>query len=251
MAMTLEECERMIAAAEENRRKLAIGYMMRFHACHRLLKAMIDAGQLGWLVMGRAQLTCWYPRIEGAWRQDPALGGGGSLADMGSHCIDLLEMFCGRTVEVTALSGRIVQDYPVEDSIVVALRFASVALGFVDAHFNVPDEASVNMLEMYGSKGRVESRGTIGQGSTGHLTAVLQTEAKGYEAEQQREEVGPVIIEPEERVNIYQAEIEDLSDAILHDCEPTVTGADGQWSVRVCQAAYQSAAEGRTVRLGN
>jgi len=250
MAMNPAECEQMIAVAEETQRKLAIGYMMRFHACHRKLKEMIDAGELGTLVMGRAQLTCWYPRIEGAWRQDPALGGGGALMDMGSHCIDLLEMFCGPAREVTALSGNLVQDYPVEDSMVVALRFASGALGIVDCHFNVPDEASVNMLEMYGSRGRVESRGTIGQGSTGFLSAVLATEAKGYEAAQKREEGGAVIIQPEVMVNIYQAEIEDVSEAILHDREPTVTGADGLWGVRVCQAAYQSAAEGRTVKLG-
>lgn len=249
MAMSPQECERMIAVAEENRRKLAVGYMMRFHACHRKLKEMIDAGELGRLVMGRAQLTCWYPPIEGAWRQDPALGGGGALADLGSHCIDLLEMFCGPAREVTALSGNLVQDYPVEDSMVVALRFANGALGFVDVHFNVPDEASVNLLEMYGSRGRVESRGTIGQGSTGHLTAVLQTEDKGYQAEQKRTEVGAVVIHPAEQVNIYRAEIEDLSDAILHDREPAVPGTDGLWSVRVCQAAYQSAAEGRSIRI--
>ncbi len=249
MAMDPAECERMIQVAREKNLKLAVGYMMRFHAWHQELKKMVESGQLGTLVMGRAQLTCWYPPISGAWRQVPEQGGGGALIDLGTHCIDLLEMYLGRAVEVTAFTASIVQDYPVEDSAVVLLRFSSGATGFVDVHFNVPDEASVNMLELYGSKGRVNGRGTIGQASTGKLFACLQPEEKGYEAAQRRAGVEEVEITPSKVVNIYQAEIEDFSDAILNDRRPSVPGEDGMWNLRVVLAAYESARTGRTVRL--
>jgi len=249
MAMNLSESEQMIAEAEKHDCKLAIGYMMRFHAWHQKLRQMIDAGELGTLVMGRAQLTCWYPRIEGAWRQNPALGGGGALADMGSHCIDLLEMLLGRTQKVTAFVDTIVQDYPVEDSSVVLLHCESGAMGVVDAHFNVPDEASVNMLEIYGSKGRVEGRGTIGQASTGTMTAVLQTDDNEYDATQQREGTSEQVIEPEEIVNIYQAEIEDFGEAISLARKPCVSGEDGLWNLRVLMAAYESAKQGKVVKV--
>ena len=249
MAMSLSEAEQMIAEAEKYNRKLAIGYMMRFHAWHQKLKQMIDAGELGTLVMGRAQLTCWYPRIEGAWRQDPALGGGGALTDMGSHCIDLLEMLFGRTLEITAFVDTIVQDYPVEDSSVMLLRCENGAMGIVDAHFNVPDEASVNMLEIYGSKGRVEGRGTIGQASIGKITAVLQTDDKTYDATQQREGTTEKIIEPEKVVNIYQAEIEDFCEAISLDRQPCVSGEDGLWNLKVLMAAYESAKRGKAIKM--
>ncbi|MBM3236452.1 Gfo/Idh/MocA family oxidoreductase [Candidatus Poribacteria bacterium] len=249
MAMNLSEAEQMISEAEKHNCKLAIGYMMRFHAWHQKLKQMIDAGELGTLVMGRAQLTCWYPKIEGAWRQDPALGGGGALADMGSHCIDLLEMLFGRTLAVTAFVDTIVQNYPVEDSSVVLLRCENGAMGIVDAHFNVPDEASVNMLEIYGSKGRVEGRGTIGQASTGKMTAVLQTDDKKYDATQQREGTVEQIIKPEEVVNIYQAEIEDFCEAISLDRQPCVSGEDGLWNLKVLMAAYESAKQGKAIRM--
>ena len=43
---------------------------------------MLEQGLLGDLVMGRAQLSCWYPDMPGAWRQDPALGGGGALIEI-------------------------------------------------------------------------------------------------------------------------------------------------------------------------
>jgi len=249
MAMNLSEAEQMIAEAEKHNRKLAIGYMMRFHAWHQKLKHMIDSGELGKLVMGRAQLTCWYPHIAGAWRQNPALGGGGALSDLGSHCIDLLEMLLGRAVEVTAFVDTIVQDYPVDDSSVVLLRCASGAMGVVDAHFNVPDEASVNMLELYGSKGRVEGRGTIGQASTGTMTAVLQTDDQEYDATQRREETFEQIIEPEDAVNIYQAEIEDFCEAISLDRKPCVSGEDGWWNLKVLLSAYESAKEGKAIEI--
>jgi predicted dehydrogenase len=249
MAMKLQEAEQMIAEADKHNRKLAIGYMMRFHAWHQKLKQMIDAGELGALVMGRAQLTCWYPRLEDAWRQDPALGGGGALADMGSHCIDLLEMLFGRTQEVTAFVDTIVQDYPVEDASVVLLRCESGAMGVVDAHFNVPDEASVNMLEIYGSKGRVEGRGTIGQASTGTMTAVLQTSEPEYDAAQQRQETLEQVIEPEQVGNIYQAEIEDFCAAISLDRKPCVSGEDGWWNLKVLLAAYESAQQGKAIKM--
>jgi len=249
MAMNLVEGEQMLKEAEKNNRKLAVGYMMRFHAWHQKLKQMIDSGELGKPVMGRAQLTCWYPSIDGAWRQIKSQGGGGALADMGSHCIDLLEMLLGRTREVSAFTDTIVQDYPVEDSATVILRFESGAMGFVDAHFNVPDEASINMLELYASKGRVEGRGTIGQASTGEMTAVLQKDDKEYDAEQQREETNKQVIEPEEIVNIYQAEIEDFCEAVLSDGQPLVSGEEGFWNLRVLLAAYESAERGRAMKF--
>jgi len=124
---------------------------------------MIDKGELGKLVMGRAQLTCWYPPIKGAWRQNPELGGGGSLIDMGTHCIDLLEMLMGKVIEVFCYKDHLVQSYPVEDTSVVLLKFESGALGIVDNHFNIPDASSENRLEIYGSKGSILARGTIRQ----------------------------------------------------------------------------------------
>ena len=249
MAMNLSEAEKMLEEAEKNERKLAVGYMMRFHAWHRKLKQMIESGEIGTLVMGRAQLTCWYPSIEGAWRQDLNLGGGGALFDMGSHCIDLLEMLLGRAVEITAFTDTIVQDYPAEDSSAVLLRFENGAMGFVDAHFNVPDEASVNMLEIYGSKGRVEGRGTIGQDSTGKMTAVLETGEEGYDAEQKRDEAVQQVIEPEQVVNIYQAEIEDFCEAIVLDREPLVSGEEGLRNMKLLMAVYESAKHGKTIKV--
>lgn len=248
MAMNLHQAEEMIRACRENKVKLTLDYMMRYHTYNREIKRMIDKGELGKLVMGRAQLTCWYPPIKGAWRQNPELGGGGSLIDMGTHCIDLLEMLMGKVVEVFCYKDHLVQDYPVEDTSVVLLKFESGALGIVDNHFNIPDASSENRLEIYGSKGSILARGTIGQDSSGWMVKRVEREEKGYEAAQKREEVKEeqVILSP---VNMYQQEIEDFSGCILDDKEPSFKGEDGLRNLKIILAAYESAKEGRTVKV--
>lgn len=248
MALTVDECRRMIEVCRESGVKLGVGYMMRFHAHHRKFKEMVENGMLGKPVLARAQLSCWYPPIEGAWRQVPELGGGGSLIDMGSHCIDLLEfILASRVVEVSCMTGNIVHDYPVEDSALISLRFSNGALGIVDAFFSIPDNSSKNVLEIYGSGGSILASGTIGQLPTGEAMAYLE-EAKGYQALQERGEGKgmPIEVEP---VNTYKAEIEEFADAIIQDRKPMVSGEDGLWNLMVILAAYESAKEGRVVEI--
>jgi predicted dehydrogenase len=250
LALTEEECEASIAACEEAGVKFGTNFMMRFHACHTTIRDMIAAGDLGTPVLGRAELTCWYPPIEGAFRQSQELGGGGALIDMGNHCIDLLEFIFGSKVaKVACFTEHLVQDYETEDTAVVTLHFENGAVGMVDALFNVPDAAARNMLELYGSGGSMVTQGTIGQASTGSITAVVEGEAGGYDAQQQREGAAEQIIEPDV-VNMYEAAIQGFCEAIENDTEPPVPGEDGLWSHRVIDACYESARTGETIDVG-
>ncbi len=249
LGMTQREIEEQIQVCRDAGVKLGTNFMMRFHACHVRLKEMIDAGELGTLVFGRGELTCWYPPIPGAFRQDPALGGGGALIDMGNHCIDLLEMFFGRVTEVSCFTANLVQDYKSEDTALASLRFGSGAVAVVDNMFNVPDAAARNALEVYGSKGSVVAFGTIGQDSSGSLKAVLEKGDKGYDAGQVREGGSPEEIITPEVVNMYRAHIEAFCRAIEDDTEPPITGEDGLWSHRVIEACYRSAETGTTVAV--
>jgi predicted dehydrogenase len=211
---------------------------------------MIADGELGTPVLGKAELTCWYPPIPGAFRQDPEKGGGGALADMGNHCIDLLEFLFGQRVKrVSGFMARLVQDYPVEDTAAVMLEFESGAVGMVNALFNVPDAAARNMLVVYGSKGSALTFGTIGQDSSGKIHAVVEREDKGYDAGQVRTEAaGEEVIVPEP-VNMYQALVDGFSKAVAEDLEPPVTAEEGLWSQRVLEACYRAARTGQTVEL--
>lgn len=248
LGMTVQEAEQMLSTFRDAGLQLGTGLMMRFHSQHAAALKMVQEGRLGAPTYGRAQLSCWYPPMENAWRQDPAQGGGGSLIDMGGHCIDLLEMFFGPVVGVNCFTNRTVHSYESEDSAVAMLRFANGALGTVDAFFCIPDEASKNVLELYGSKGSILAKGTIGQGEAGSMTAFLQGEDSGYAASQDRAEGGGMPIAPEP-VNMYRAEIEAFSQAILEGHPVPVDGEAGLRSQKILTACYESAKSGKAIAI--
>ena len=247
LGLTVAEAEGMAAACRTSGVQFGTAFMMRFQAQHQAAAKMLQEGRLGKPVYARAQLSCWYPPDPKAWRQDPALAGGGSLIDMGNHCIDLLEMFFGPVNKVSCFTNR-VHGYASEDSAVVLLHFANGALGTVDTFFCIQDNSSKNALEMYGTKGSLLAAGTIGQGSQGEMTAYLQSDDEAYTPQQVRSAGGGVKIEPESR-NIYRSEIEAFSQALLED-KPNPLSADiGLHSQKVIAACYESAKTGKAVRV--
>jgi predicted dehydrogenase len=248
LALNVADAGMMIEACKANSVTLGTAFMMRFHACHQAAQKLILTGRLGQPVFARAQLSCWYPPLPGAWRQDPATGGGGSLIDLGGHCLDLLEMMFGPIATVSCLINRTVHSYATEDSAVVTLRFANGALGVVDSFFCMPDEASQNRLELYGTLGSLLASGTIGQESDGEIITCLQEQLGAYEAQQTRAPGRPTVIRPAP-VNTYRAEIEEFSQAILEEREPLMSAAIGMHNQKLLSACYESAQTGSIVGI--
>jgi len=248
LGMTVAQAQEMIAACDRNDIKLGCAFMMRFVAQHQEALKLIQRGRLGQPVYARAQLSCWYPPIENAWRQDPATGGGGSLMDMGGHCIDLLEMFFGKAVRVSCFIGSTIHDYRSEDSAAATLSFENGALATVDTFFCIPDAGSKNVLELYGSQGSILAQGTIGQGPAGKMVAFLEGDDRGYDAQQARTGDQGMVIDPKP-VNTYQAEIEEFSRAIIEDRQPAISSELGLRSQKILAACYESARSGQAVEV--
>lgn len=248
LGRTVDEVREMLEDCRRAGVHLGTAFMMRFQSQHVAALQLVQAGRLGRPVLARAQLSCWYPPLAGAWRQDPARSGGGALIDMGGHCIDLLEMFFGPVRAVNCFTQHTIHDYAPEDSAVVTLAFASGATGVVDTFFCIPDEASLNVLELYGTRGSILAQGTIGQESQGRMVARLGEGEGVYDPRQSRDEASGVVIEPSP-TNTYQAEIEDFSAALLEGCQPKLTGALGLRSQEVLAACYASAQSGRWVTV--
>ncbi|MBM3289851.1 MAG: Gfo/Idh/MocA family oxidoreductase [Candidatus Hydrogenedentes bacterium] len=248
LALNVDEAREMAAACRANGVKLGTALMMRFHAQHVAARKLIAEGRLGTPVYARAQLSCWYPPIPGAWRQHPASGGGGSLMDLGAHCLDLLEMFFGRIARVSCMIANRVQSYASEDTAVVLIEFANGARGTVDVLFNVPDASSRNRLELYGSRGCVLAEGTIGQGEKGDMIAYIEEGAGAYDAQQDRAGGGTIAIAPAP-VNMYRAEVETFSQSVLDDAPAPIDGEAGLWIQQVLAACYESARTGRVVEV--
>jgi predicted dehydrogenase len=171
---------------------------------------------------------------------------------MGSHCVDLLEMWLGPVRRISAFSSTLTHAYPVEDSMTVMCEFASGAQGVVETNFNVPDDAAQNSLEIRGTGGVVVADHTIGQGQGGSMTAYLFQQG-GYSAYQDRSKISgaeqgvvPVVVDP---VNPYQAEVDHFADCIEQDVEPLNNGEHALHNLEVTLAAYTAARTGTVITL--
>jgi len=213
---------------------------------------LVQSGRLGKIVMGRAQLTCWYPPIPGAWRQDASISHGGALIDMGTHGLDLLEWIMdSKIVEVTGFQDLLVHNYPtkIEDASTILVRFANGAHGVIDNYFNIPDAAAVNALELFGTKGSIIARGTIGQDPTGEMTSTIQPEETGYDANQVRNtEVAREKYELE-GIGLYGQMITIFSDCILKGDKPKASFENGRHSTQVVEAIYKAISTRKVVEV--
>jgi len=252
MAISLDEVDQMEAACKKNNVKFMLAWCMRQNVYNKKARELVQSGSVGKIVMGRAQLTCWYPAIPGAWRQDISQSHGGSLIDMGTHCIDLLEWIMdSRIVEVAGFTDLLVQDYPtpVEDTSTIVVKFDNGAHGIVDNYFNIPDAAAQNALEIFGTKGSVIAKGTIGQDPTGNMFSILQDEETGYDANQVRN----VEVQKEdydfEGIGLYGQMITIFSDCIMNDGEPPAGLENGRHSVKVVDAIYRASREKKVIAV--
>lgn len=186
VALTAEEGARLVAAFKEKNKQLTIGYMMKHHNLHEKARALIESDGVGQVNDVRVQFSCWYPDIAGAWRQQKALGGGGAIMDLGVHCIELVEyLLDDEIVDVKSFYSTRTFSYEVEDGAVIIFKTKNGVLGHIDVNFNVPDKASESKLEIYGSKGYILCKGTLGQEESGVLSHLYAPQGD-YSAQQNR-----------------------------------------------------------------
>lgn len=214
--------------------KVGIAMIMRMHPVHKTIRELIKEGVIGDVVSARTQFVCYYPD-ENEWRQKKATGGGGTLVDMGIHCVDLLRYVLDDDVaQVYGDIGNKTFSYEVDDSADCLLRMKKGATCIVEAHFNIPEEVTTGLLEIYGTKGSIVARGTIGQEGTGEV--ILSTV----------EGTNPVTYEFR---NVYAEQISAFSRAIVEDGEVSTPVEHALETARIIDALYRSSEEERVMKL--
>lgn len=186
ITLSVQQGKDLISAFKKAGKQLSVGYMMKYHNLHEKAKALIKKGEIGKVNDVRLQFSCWYPDIESAWRQKKSLGGGGAFMDLGVHCVELIEYVLGdEIVDVKGFFNTQTFSYEVEDSAVMVFKTKRGVLGHIDVNFNIPDNASVSKMEIYGTEGYIICNGTLGQEETGKML-YLQCKQGDYVAAQNR-----------------------------------------------------------------
>jgi len=249
VALTARDAQEAVDYCEKKGVLLAAGFMMRFAAYHQQMKKWIAEGRLGNVVNASGQFTCWYPEIEGAWRQNKNLSGGGALMDMGVHVIDLLQYVTGSRIKrVGAFCDTKTFTYEVDDSASLLVQFENGANGCIHANFNIPDEAAKWRVEFYGTKGRIIGDETIGQAEAGDVDALFTGGDAGYDAAQDKKSAGKAAVNVE-LGNMYTKEIESFGRSILEGRPLKCPASDAVFVQRVAEAAYLSATTGSFIDL--
>lgn len=170
LSVNADDAREIVDAFEKEGKLVGVGYMMKYHNLHQRLKTLVKGGELGKITSVSARFACWYPEIDGAWRQNPSLGGGGVLMDLSVHCLELVEYLLDDEIcEVKALSANGAFGYPVEDGGVVVFKTVNGVLGTVAVSFCVPDEVAESKVEVYGTTGVATCYGTLSQEEAGTL----------------------------------------------------------------------------------
>jgi myo-inositol 2-dehydrogenase/D-chiro-inositol 1-dehydrogenase/scyllo-inositol 2-dehydrogenase (NAD+) len=240
MALTLAECDAMIAAAARAGVVLQIGFMRRFDPDFALAEARIRAGEIGRPMVIKS-LTHG-PGLPPPWACDLRTSNG-MLAEVNSHDWDCVRWLAGAEpervyAEVADFKGaaRGVATPEFYDTALATVRFAGGAMACLsgicpcdygyDARVEVVGERGVLQI------GRMEGRAVV----------VCTDRERGLAT--------PIFRSwPERFAEAYLAEMEHFLACCRSGAAPRAGGLDGRWAIACVLAATASFREGRAVRL--
>ena len=163
MALTAEDCRRMIAAAEANERHLFMVMQNRYNPPIRELKKAVDEGRLGKILSG--QINCFWNRNPAYYTESPWKGSlkvdGGILFTQFSHFIDLLHWMLGDVESVSVMGDNFLHNDTVEfeDTVVALMRFECGALVTLNGTVNSYHRNMEGSITLFGEKGTAKVGG--------------------------------------------------------------------------------------------
>jgi predicted dehydrogenase len=253
LEITLERCDRLIAACERHRVQLCTIFPSRFADASRTLKAALDAGRFGRLTLGETTCKWWRPQSyydEGGWKGTKALDGGGALMNQAIHNVDLLLWMMGPATHVSGCTATLAHErIEVEDTAVACLRFASGALGVIQATTSVYPGLP-KTIAVHGDRGTA----VIEQEDVLRWEFTLETAEDRAVRERFAVKTGASggASNPAAISHVYHArQLTDLVQALETGRKPLVDGREGRRAVEVILAIYRAAATGQTVAIGN
>ncbi|MFU8807258.1 MAG: Gfo/Idh/MocA family protein [Bradymonadaceae bacterium] len=233
MAVTEDECRKMIDVCDENGVHLMIAYRLHFEAAN--LEA-IEAARRGDLGELRYFVSAFSQDVKGEdIRLFPLEKGGGTVYDMGVYCINAARyLFGAEPVEVVAFSESKEGDERFEDCdemTTAILRFPENRIATFTSSFGAAD---ISTYQLVGTKGELRMDPAYRYAT--NLRYEIESEGESREKTfPKRDQFGPQLV--------Y------FSNCIIQDERPEPDGYEGLADVRIVQAVYESAETGRPIML--
>lgn len=234
MALSSDECDAMISAAKRNGVYCAVAYYARWFPKVRRMKQLLDERALGDVVRAHvAQLSDFNPTVD-----DPKIwrvrgrAGGGALADVGSHRLDLLYYLLGKPAAVWAAGDHLTRsDWNSPDTETVFVRFECGTHVTLACNWNTPH--GVPAWELHGTTGSIVSD----PWNPEPLRVLGRADIPEY-----------ISSLPE---NAHYGVVDDFARAVLEDRQPEFPAEQGAWATRIIEAANQSMHTGEIIEISS
>jgi len=231
MAVTVDECQRMIDACDEASVKLMIAYRLHFEQINLTAIDLVRRGRIGEPKFFNSSFSM---QVRPGNIRTRTGTGGGTLYDIGVYCINAARyLFRSEPKEVMAVSvnsapGKLPE---IDESTGALLRFERERVAAFVTSFNAADVASYRIV---GTKGQlhVDPAYEYAEGLAYELTVNGKTT---------RKRIG--------RRDQFAPELLYFSDCVLEDRSPEPSGREGLQDVRIVQALYQSSQTGKAVQI--
>lgn len=229
LAMSVEEVEQMLAAAQQANVQFGVAQNFRYNRSVELIREWVEAGRIGKPVFATSHFYFQSAESPRAWIYDPSLARGGPIGDVGIHCLDVLRYILQDDMTaVTALAHRDAKSDGVEASAALSMDFRRGTIGSILVSFRSPYRS---LVEIVGETGMIRSEN--GLTVTGMVEVQLLESGKVRDSKQVT------------NADAYCRMLDGFSDAIEGRGSYRAPGEDGLKSQRVLDSAYTSWHSGR------
>ncbi|MDZ7371017.1 MAG: Gfo/Idh/MocA family oxidoreductase [candidate division KSB1 bacterium] len=252
LASSLQDCDRMIAAARETSKKLGMISQRRLYPPVQRMRRAIDEGKIGDPALGIVTVLGWRDERyyaadswRGTWKEE----GGGVLVNQTPHQLDILQWLMGPIKEVYGLWANLNHPYiEVEDTAVAVLQFANGGLGSIVVS-NAQNPALYGRVHVFGRNGAAIGAQTDGgamfiAGIPASIEAPYNDlwTIPGEESQQAvwKKEDESFFAKIDPTVYFHALQIQDFCQAVLNDRPPMVPAEEGRKTVEIFTAVYRS-----------
>jgi predicted dehydrogenase len=235
IAVTLDEFDRMAAAAEANGVTLFEAFMYLHHPQTRTALSIVESGRLG----GLQNVHTWFhfylaPENSANIRLNAGLSGG-SLWDVGVYPNSLAITMTGGQAPASVFADQIIGESGVDVALRGQLHFADHKVGQISSGFRTPFREGAWLV---GEAGVLHIPEPWKPGIAGKESIMTLTDRDG-----QVEQIITPAIDP------YLCEVQAMEACVLDGAAPVVSLAHSRVFLQSVLALYRSAATGESVRL--
>ena len=248
MAVTLEECEAMVAAAKESGKFLMIGQNQRLARAHMKAKELIAQGAIGKVLTFRTIFGHGGPETwsidpgSNVWFFDKSKAAMGAMADLGIHKTDMIQYVLGtKIVKTQAMlttqdkkdaSGNLIG---VDDNAICIYQMEDSVIGTMTASWTYY-AAEDNTTVIYGTKGELRLYDDP-------KYSVQQINADGTRIDHQIDQI-------QTNDNKTASGVIDLfADCLVKNEEPEISGENVLHAMKAVFASIESSAKGCAIEV--